>query len=104
MSLKSPGTWNVWALTGDTISSIMLTVKKRKLLERILSNPHNVRFSDFCRAMESTGFCFHRQKGSHRIYFHDAAKKRLVVQPDKGMAKGYQVKQFVALLEELGEI
>lgn len=79
-------------------------MQKEKLFERIRNNPYNIRFSDFCKAMVAAGFYFDRQKGSHRIYFHDAIKKRLLVQADKGMAKAYQVKQFIVLLMELGGI
>ncbi len=78
-------------------------MKKNNLFVRILNNPHNIRFSDLCAAMESAGFYLDRQKGSHRIYFHDGIKKRLVIQTCRGMAKGYQVKQFILLLQELGE-
>lgn len=43
----------------------------------------------------------HRGKGSHIIYSHSEFKKMIPIQEgENGMAKEYQVNQFLAILEE----
>jgi hypothetical protein len=65
-------------------------------------NAKGVRFDDLCKACDHY-FGEPRQKGSsHRIYktpFKD--DPRLNVQDDKGMAKAYQVKQVLKIIERL---
>lgn len=41
-----------------------------------------------------------KRGGSHNTYKHPEYKKMLVIQETGGMAKPYQVKQFLAVLEE----
>jgi len=50
------------------------------------------------RLIEAAGFVFDRQTGSHRIY-RRAGLPVINVQPAGSMAKGYQVKQVVKLIE-----
>lgn len=74
---------------------------KGKLLAEVRDNPRNIKFSDFCKAMESVGFVLDRQKGSHRVYKHPEAMETMVVQPRKdGHAKSYQVRQFLDVVEK----
>lgn len=67
-----------------------------KLLARARNNPCNVRFSDLLLLVESSGFVFKRQAGSHRPYWHPTARVALNLQPDAiGKAKSYQVNEFL---------
>jgi predicted RNA binding protein YcfA (HicA-like mRNA interferase family) len=52
-----------------------------------------------CRAAELFGFRFRGGKGSHRIYVKDGVREMLNLQSVKGMAKPYQVKQFLKVIE-----
>lgn len=45
---------------------------------------------------------FVRQKASHRQYKYPGCKGLLNFQSDNGRAKGYQVKQLLGAIEELG--
>lgn len=75
-------------------------MKKAKLLEAIRNNPANVRFNDFCKALEAVGFMLDRQRGSHRVYKHPRLMGTMVIQPrSDGHAKPYQVRQFLAVVE-----
>jgi hypothetical protein len=47
-------------------------------------------------------FTHKRTRGSHHIYVHPKAKRPLSVQPRGAEAKGYQVAQFMAIVEEYG--
>ncbi len=72
-----------------------------RFLTRLYRSRTNVRFSDFERLVLWVGFGLVRQTGSHRIYQHTrVAEARLNLQPVKGEVKPYQVKQFLALVEE----
>ena len=76
--------------------------KKQKLFARILNNQKNVRFSELITLIEAFDFQLDRISGSHRVYKHPNVENAfLVLQPDKsGQAKPYQIKQFLALIEE----
>lgn len=45
-------------------------VKLRKLVTRIITSPHNVRFRDLLGLAEALGFRVARTEGSHRILTH----------------------------------
>lgn len=74
--------------------------KKAKALAKARKNPANLGFADFIRAISAVGFAFDHQTGSHAIYVHLACEAKLTIQPRKdGMAKGYQVHQFIAIVD-----
>ncbi len=76
-------------------------VKKRKLLEKILTGSKNIRFDEFVALLEGFGFRLRRTKGSHRTYKHIDVPEILSVQPDKnGQAKPYQVRNLLKVVEE----
>lgn len=76
-------------------------MKPRKLLQRLQTSQTNVRFADLERLARAMGFALVRQSGSHRIYQHAGhADARLNLQDVGGQAKPYQVRQFLALVEE----
>ena len=72
----------------------------RKLLKRLEQSQSNVRFDDLVRLALAIGFEHDRTSGSHRIFIHSKHREaQLNLQPDKGMAKPYQVRQFLKVVE-----
>jgi predicted RNA binding protein YcfA (HicA-like mRNA interferase family) len=62
-------------------------MKKRKLLEKALSSPGNLRFSEALVLAESFGFRLARTIGSHHILTHDDIPEMLNLQEVGGKAK-----------------
>lgn len=77
-------------------------MKKAKQLAQLINNPKGVRFSTLLTLIEAFGFGLDRHTGSHMIYVHASLPIRLNVQSEKGMAKSYQVRQFIKAIEENG--
>lgn len=75
-------------------------MNRRKLLQLILDNPRNVRFDDLVRVVEGFGFRLDRISGSHHIYKLTGISQLINLQNVGGMAKSYQVKQFLEIVEE----
>ncbi len=76
---------------------------KYKLLEKIKNNPHSTNFNDFVKCIEKFGFEKIQRKTSgshHHKYFNDTINEILNIQPVKGKAKDYQIKQFVEIVEK----
>ena len=76
--------------------------KKEKLLDKALNNPKGLSFDDFCMLMKHQCWVLDHQRGSHQIWYSPKSF-RLPVQNRNGKAKDYQVKQFLARLEEEGD-
>jgi len=77
-------------------------MKHRRLLQRLLrGNLQNVRFQDFTNLVEGFGFQLERTGGSHHLFRHPATGVKLNLQPVKGQAKPYQIRQFLRLVEDL---
>ena len=74
-------------------------MKKRKLLQKLLSGSKNVRFSELVACVELFGFRLSRIDGSHHIYVHPNVPELINIQNVKGKAKPYQIKQFLELIE-----
>ena len=72
--------------------------KKEKLLQKALNNPNGLSFKEFETLLGNFGWIFDRQAGSHKIYY-SACSTRLPIQNRKGKAKGYQVKQFIKIIQ-----
>ena len=79
--------------------------RRQKLIEKIQNNPAGVRFQEICRLAEQLGFIKRGGKGSHIVYEKDGVEEILTFQDRKGMAKPYQVKQLLTVIEKyrLGE-
>ena len=75
-------------------------MNRHKLLLLILDNPRNVRFADLTRVVEGFGFRLDRVSGSHHIYKRADVEQLINLQNVGGMAKNYQVKQFLEIVEE----
>ncbi len=84
-----------------------MTGNQKILLEILLfKNDKNIKFKDLCNALEFLGFD-NRIKGDHFIYFKDGVEEIINIQPDKNMAKPYQIKQVRNILLKyklIGEI
>ena len=74
-------------------------MKKRKLLQKLLSGTKNIRFSEAMSCAEAFGFQLDRVNGSHHILTHKDIPELLNLQNVKGKAKPYQTKQFLQLVE-----
>ena len=79
--------------------------RRRKLIEKARNNPTGIRFEELCLLTEQMGFRRRGGKGSHVVYEKDGVEEILTFQNRKGMAKPYQVKQMLAVIEKyrLGE-
>jgi predicted RNA binding protein YcfA (HicA-like mRNA interferase family) len=75
-------------------------MKKKKLLEKLLSGTRNVRFSEVVSVAESFGFRLDRVSGSHHIFVHPEIPELLNLQEVKGKAKPYQIRQLLQLVEK----
>lgn len=76
-------------------------MNRRRLLEKARNNPEGMRFSDLVLLVESAGFTLRGSEGSHRLYVHPDVPERLNIQRGRdGKAKGYQVRQFLAVLDK----
>ena len=74
-------------------------MKKKKLLQKLLSGTKNIRFSEAMACAEAFGFQLDRVNGSHHILTHQGIPELLNLQNVKGKAKAYQIKQFLQLIE-----
>ena len=74
-------------------------MKKRKLLQKLLSGTKNIRFSEAMACAEAFGFQLDRVNGSHHIFMHQGIPELLNLQNVKGKAKPYQIKQLLQLIE-----
>lgn len=74
-------------------------MKKRKLLQKLISGSKNIRFSEAVACAEFFGFRLERISGSHHIYIHPDVPELLNLQNVKGKAKPYQIKQLLQIVE-----
>ncbi len=75
-------------------------MKKRKLLQRLMSGSKNVRFSDAVACIEAFGFTLERINGSHHIFSHKDTPDMINIQNVDGQAKPYQIRQFLQIVEQ----
>ncbi len=76
--------------------------KCRLLLERARQNPEGLRFVELCQLAECFGWECARERGSHRLYKRPGSMRLMNFQDFNGAAKGYQVRQLLTAIEELG--
>lgn len=74
-------------------------MKKRKLLQKLLSGSKNIRFSEAVAGAEMFGFRLDRISGSHHIFVHPDVSELVNLQDVKGKAKPYQIKQLLQVIE-----
>ena len=75
-------------------------MKKRKLLQKLLSNSKNIRFSDAVSCADMFGFRLDRINSSHHIFAHPNVSELINLQNMNGKAKPYQVKQLLQIIEQ----
>ncbi|MBW8051437.1 MAG: type II toxin-antitoxin system HicA family toxin [Cytophagales bacterium] len=76
-------------------------MNKKKLLQKIVSGSYrNISFNDFVTLVQSFGFEFVRQKGSHQIFWNKEVGELLNLQNVGGEVKPYQVRDFIKIVEE----
>lgn len=73
--------------------------KHEKLLNKASNNPQGLSFNDFRTLLSQCGWIEDHQTGSHSIWYSPTFF-RVSIQNKKGMAKSYQVKQFLAQFEK----
>ena len=71
----------------------------RKLLQKALASPANLRFEEACILARAFGFHLSRVNGSRHIFSRLNIPEILNLQDVDGKAKPYQVKQLLALVE-----
>jgi len=74
-------------------------MKKRKLLQKAITGPKNIRFNEVIALAEAFGFRLNRIAGSHHIYSHPGVLELVNLQDDEGKAKPYQIRQLLKLVE-----
>jgi len=74
-------------------------MKKKKLLQKVLSGTKNIRFSEAVALAEAFGFQLDRVNGSHHIFVHADIPQLLNLQNVKGKAKPYQIRQLLQIVE-----
>jgi predicted RNA binding protein YcfA (HicA-like mRNA interferase family) len=74
-------------------------VGSKKTLEAARAGSRNLRFSDVSRLVESLGFQLARVSGSHHIFTHPGIPELVNLHNVNGMAKPYQVKQLLKLVD-----
>jgi predicted RNA binding protein YcfA (HicA-like mRNA interferase family) len=74
-------------------------MNSRKLLGKALNSPQSLRFSEVLKLAKAFGFQLDRISGSHHILRRAGIPELVNVQNVGGMAKPYQVRQLLKLVE-----
>ncbi len=74
--------------------------RRQKLIDKARNNPAGVRFLDLCLLAERLGFRKRGGKGSHVVYERHGLEEILTFQSRGGMAKPYQVRQFLSVIDK----
>lgn len=74
-------------------------MNSRKLLQKALNSPQSLRFSEVLKLAGAFGFRLDRISGSHHIFKRAEVPGLLNLQNVGGMAKPYQVRQLLKLVE-----
>ena len=75
--------------------------QKEKLIAKARRAPEGLRYSELVKLANLFGFIQVRQAGSHCIFSRGPGYRKFNFQDFHGMAKPFQVKQFLGYLEEL---
>ena len=73
--------------------------RRETLLNRARRNPNGLKFREFEQLMRQCGWTQRRQRGSHRAWY-SPRQYRIIVQPSRSMARGYQVRQFLTQYDQ----
>ena len=72
--------------------------KQEKLFQKAKNNAGGLHFNEFVSLLKHRNWVLDRQKGSHQIWI-SPKRHRLPIQEKNGIAKRYQVEQFLLQLE-----
>ncbi|MCZ6626177.1 MAG: type II toxin-antitoxin system HicA family toxin [Deltaproteobacteria bacterium] len=72
------------------------------LVERARNNPQSLSFKEIQRLVDLAGFRLKRVRGSHHVYTRKGIVEITNIQPKGKMAKPYQVRQVVSLIDKYG--
>lgn len=75
-------------------------MKKRKLLEKVISGSKNIQFNELVTLVEAFGFSLSRISGSHHIFNHPEVPEIINLQNRNGKAVPYQIRQFLSIVEQ----
>ena len=70
--------------------------KQEKLLKKARNNHGGLHFNEFVTLLKQHNWILDRQRGSHQIWI-SPKRHRLPIQDKNGVAKKYQVEQFLQL-------
>jgi len=73
-----------------------------ELLERARNHPQSLSFKELQRLAEAAGFRLKRVRGSHHVYTRKGIVEIINLQPKGRMAKPYQARQVVGLIDKYG--
>jgi predicted RNA binding protein YcfA (HicA-like mRNA interferase family) len=73
-----------------------------RLLDHVLASRGPLAFRDLERLLAGLGFELRRVSGSHYIFQHPRVPRPLNVQPHRGEAKPYQLRQLRDMIVEFG--
>jgi predicted RNA binding protein YcfA (HicA-like mRNA interferase family) len=74
-------------------------MNSQKLLRKALASPQSLRFAEALKLAEAFGFRLDRINGSHHILKRTGIPELVNLQNVGGMAKPYQVRQLLKLVE-----
>ena len=74
-------------------------MKARRILDKAIASPANIRFGDMQRLVTAFGFRLLRVSASHHIYGRAGLAEQINLQDVGGKAKPYQIRQFLKLIE-----
>ncbi|HEY7035011.1 MAG TPA: type II toxin-antitoxin system HicA family toxin [Thermomicrobiales bacterium] len=63
--------------------------------------PAQSAIEEFVELVKAFGFAFDRTRGSHHIFLRPGVSDIINIQERSGQAKGYQVRQFLRIVERL---
>jgi predicted RNA binding protein YcfA (HicA-like mRNA interferase family) len=76
-------------------------MKSRRLLGKLVQGSQaNVTFEDFIHLVQAFGFRKIRVSGSHHFFERPGVQELLNLQPHRGEAKPYQIRQFLSIVEK----
>ena len=74
-------------------------MNRRRLLQRILQGAHhNIAYSDLASLLSGFGFHEVRIRGSHHLFQHPLIPEQVNLQPQKGQAKAYEIREILRLI------
>lgn len=84
---------------GPNLSEHLYKMKKQKLLAKVLAGSRNISFVEIVSLVEAFGFRLSRVSGSHHIFIRSDVSELVNLQDVGGMAKPYQIRQFLKIVE-----